>query len=71
MVLQHLLRDHRDIGDLRPLDPGHRVEVDAELVGVLEVVGADRMRVQVDAAEVDDPRELRGVAHDDLVGLAS
>jgi hypothetical protein len=47
-------------------DPRHRVEVDAKLVGVLEVVGADRVRVEVDAAEVDDPEQLRGVAHDDL-----
>src|SRR5262249_14553721 len=29
---------------------GHGVEVDAKLVGMLEVVGADRVGVQVDAA---------------------
>ena len=48
-------------------DAGDRVEVDAQLVGMIEVVGAHGVRVQVDAAEVDDPRELRRVAHDDLV----
>ena len=35
--------------------PGHRVEVDPQLVGVVEVLGPDRVRVEVDAAEVDDP----------------
>ena len=35
---------------------------------MIEVVGAHRVRVQVDAAEVDDPGELRRVVDDDLVG---
>ena len=35
--------------------PGHRVEVDPELVRVVEVGGAHRVRVEVDAAEVDHP----------------
>ena len=39
------------------VDARHRVEVDAQLVGMVEVVGADRVRVEVDAAEVDDPGE--------------
>ena len=48
--------------------PGHRVEVDPQLVGMVEVVGADRVRVEVDAAEVDDPGQAGRVADDDLVG---
>ena len=36
-------------------DPGHRIEVDAQFVGVIEVVGQHRMRVEVDAAQVDRP----------------
>ena len=35
---------------------------------MVQVLGAHRVRVQVDAAEVDDPDELRGVAQHDLVG---
>ena len=35
---------------------------------MLEVVGAHRVRVEVDAAEVDDPGEGRGIGHDDLFG---
>ena len=34
---------------------------------MVEVVGADRVRVEVDAAEVDDPGEPGGLVHDDLV----
>ena len=49
-------------------DAGHRVEVDPQLVGMVEVLGADRVRVEVDAAEVDDPGEPGGVVDDDLVG---
>jgi hypothetical protein len=41
---------------------GHRIEIDAQLVGVLEVVRAHRVRVQVDATQVDDPGKLRRVA---------
>ena len=48
--------------------PGHRVEVDAQLVGMLHVVGADGVRVEVDAAEVGDPREARRLVDHDLVG---
>src|SRR2546426_3191283 len=33
---------------------------------MLEVVGAHRVRVQVDAPQVYDPQQLRRVAHDDL-----
>ena len=62
------LRDHGDVADLRPADAGHRVEVDAQLVGMVEVVGPDRVRVEVDAAEVDDPGEACRVVDDDLVG---
>src|SRR6266536_270626 len=34
---------------------------------MVQVVRADGMRVEVDAPQVHDPRELRRVAHDDLV----
>ena len=61
--------DHqRHLADLRPRHARHRVEVDPQLVGMVEVVGADRVRVEVEAAEVGDPGEARrGVEHD-LVG---
>ena len=48
-VVERLAHDARDLADLRPLDAGHRIEIDAQLVGVLEVVGAHRVRVQLEA----------------------
>ena len=44
-----------NLADLRPFDAGHRIEVDAQLVGMLEVLGAHRMRVQLEAGEVRHP----------------
>ena len=38
---------------------------------MVEVVGPDRVRIEVDAAEVDDPGETRRVVDDDLVGGAT
>ena len=66
--LERLLADQRHVADLRPRHARHRVEVHAQLVGVVEVVGADRVRVEVDAAEVDDPGQPGGLVDDDLVG---
>ena len=50
--------------------PGPGIEIDAQLVGVVEVAGAHRVRMQLDAAEVDDPGEPRRVVDHDLLGRA-
>ena len=71
MIAQHVPGDEGDVADLRPRHAAHRVEVDPELVRVVEVVGPDRVRVQVDAAQVDHPGELGRVADDDLAGRAA
>ena len=68
MVFEHLAGDERDIDDLRPVDARHRVEVDAKLVGVIEVFGAHGMRIEVEAAEVHDPRQSRGIPDHRLFG---
>ncbi len=60
-----------DAADVVPLDAGAGVEIDAEFVGVVEVGGADGVRVELDAAEVDDPSETGGVVEDDLFGGAA
>ena len=67
-VGQHLAGDQRDVEDLRPLHPGHRVQVDPQLVRVVDVIGPDRVRVQVDAAQVGHPGQPGRVAQHDLVG---
>ena len=60
-----------DGADVGPLDAGAGVEVDAELVGVVEVGGADRVGVKLDAAEVDDPGEAGGFVDYQLFGGAA
>ena len=44
-----------DLAHLRPLDARHRIEIDAQLVGMIEIVGAHRMRMQLEAREVRHP----------------
>ena len=50
---------------------GVGVQVDAELIGVVDVGGADGPGVEVDAAEVGDPGEVCGVIDDHEVGGAA
>ena len=49
---------------------GPGIEIDPQLVRVIEVLGPHRVRMEIDAGQVDDPQELGGVAQDDLVGGA-
>ena len=66
--LQRFACHHRHVADLRPGNAWDRIEVDSELIGTVEVLGSDRMRVEIDAAEIDDPGQARGLVDDDLVG---
>ena len=50
--------------------PGVGIEIDAQLVGMIEIAGAHRVRMQLDAAEVDDPGEAGRVVDHDLLGGA-
>ena len=65
--IERFAADHRDLADLRPGDTRNRVEVHAELVGMVQVLGTDGVRIEVDAAEVDDPGKPGGLVDDDLV----
>ena len=38
---------------------------------MIEIGGPHRVRMQLDAAEVDDPRQSRGVIHDHFFGGAA
>jgi hypothetical protein len=67
-LVQDLLRDERDLADLGPFHPAHGIEVHAELVGMVKIVCANGMGVEVDTSEVHHPGKLRGVSHDDLLG---
>ena len=56
------MNDLRHVLDLSPFDAGNRIEIDAQLVGVIEILGADRMRMQLDAREVRHPGERGRIA---------
>ena len=60
------MHDERHLSHLFEADLGRRIEVDAQLVGVVEVRTPRRPRVEVDDAEVDRPDDMRGVARDEL-----
>ena len=64
-IVERGVHDVRDLLDLRPLDAGHGIEVDAQLVRVIEIVGPHRVRVQLEAREVGHPDERGGVARDE------
>src|SRR5262249_42390769 len=66
MLVEDLAHDQRHTTHVVPADAGTGIEIDAKLVGVLEVVGPHGVRVQVDAPEIHDPQELRRVAYHDL-----
>jgi hypothetical protein len=70
MALEDRAGHQAHVADLRPLDAGDRIEIDAQLVGWSRSAARTGCGIEVDAAEVDDPRELRRVADDDLVGGA-
>ena len=65
-LLEQRLHFERDTAHVRPDDAGTRIEIDAQLVRVLEIAGAHRVRMELDAAQVDDPREPRRIIDDDL-----
>ena len=61
----------RDRAHVVPITPGPGIEIDAQLVGMIEIAGAHRMRMQLDAAEVHDPREPSRIVDHDLFGGAA
>ena len=69
--LEHVAHDHAHPPHVVPGHSRSRIQVHAELVRMLEVVGAHRVRVQIDAAQVHDPEKLRRVPSHDLPGGAA
>ena len=48
------------------LDAGARIEIDPQFVRMIEIARAHRVRMQLDAAQIDDPRQPRRIVDDDL-----
>ena len=71
VLAQHLVGQQRDTAHAVPRRVGHRVDVDAQLVGMIEVRAPDRVRVPVDVAERDRPQQVRGVDRHELLRLAA
>ena len=42
----------------------HRIEVEVQVIGAVDVVAARVPRIEIDAAEVDEPKERREILHD-------
>jgi hypothetical protein len=64
--------DHgRHLSNLGPLDAGHRVEIHAQLIGMIQLVGPDRMRMQLEAGEVGHPDQRGRIAGDHLLGSSA
>ena len=57
-----------DASHVGPGDAGAGIEIDAQLVGMIEIGGADGVGMKFDAAEVDDPGQSGGIVDDDLFG---
>src|SRR5436309_14967638 len=54
-----------------PADAGTGIEIDAQLVRVLEIAGTHGVWMELDAAQVHDPREPRRVIDDDFLRFAA
>ena len=70
-LLEERLHRQGNVADIRPGHAGRRIEIDAEPVGMIEVTGADRMGMQLDAAEIDDVSEAGGIVVHHLLGGAA
>ena len=54
-----------DFSYLFPGNARHGIEIDAQLVGMIDIVRANGMRVQLEASEIGHPGERRGIpGHD-------
>src|SRR5215207_5764884 len=67
---EHLAHDHRGAAHGIPPDAGRRVEVDAQLVGMVQIASPRGPRVEVDDAEVDRPDQVCGIVGHQLLRSA-
>ena len=69
VLVEHLAHAQRDLAYLRERDIRTGVEIDAQLVGMVQVRAPHGPRVPVDHAEVDAPDEMSGVVRNELAGV--
>ena len=71
MFDQHAAGDEGNVAYILPADAGTRIEIDAQLVGVIEIGREYRVRMQLHATEIDDPRKPGCVVHHEFLGGAA
>ena len=69
-LFQQALHFESDTAHIGPADAWSGIEIDAQLIGMIEIAGANRVRVQFDAAQIDDPGEPGRIVHDHFFGGA-
>src|SRR5690606_4735600 len=67
-LVERLPDDASDLPYLRPPDARRRIEIDAQLVRMLEVLGTHGMRMKLEAREIREPDERSRIARHDLFG---
>ena len=67
MRFEHGAHLERDAPDVFPTDIGARIQIDAQLIGVIEIGAAHGVRMQFDTAEVHDPGQRRRVVDHQLL----
>src|SRR5215469_11710445 len=60
--LEQVLRFERNLPHVVPADAGNRIEIDSQLIRMIKIARANRMRMELDATEVHDPGETSNVA---------
>ena len=70
-LVERLLDDRRDLLRLGETCARLRIDVDAELVGMLDVAAPRRPGMEVDRGEIRGPGDLRELGHAELVGGAT
>ena len=71
VLVEHLAHGERHLATSAERDARPGVEVDAQLVGMVEVLAPHRPGVPVDHAQVDPPHEMRGVVGHELARVTA
>jgi hypothetical protein len=64
---EHFAHEVRRLANTVKAHPGSGIQIHAQFVRVIQIVGPDRVRVEIDAAQIHEPGKLRQIGHDDLV----
>ena len=70
-LFEQRLHLHRHATHIVPSDTGDRIEIDAQLIGMIEITRTHRMRMQLHAAQIDDPRQPCRIVDDNLLRRSS